>query len=302
MLVQNIISEKQKKAIYPYMLLSPALILIFGLLFMPVIRVFFESMTSHNLNKPYLDGFIGFGNFKTILFQDKLFWKSLGISFKWVAVQVPAQLIVGMALAIILNQRFRFRGLFRATAFVPWAVSGVLTAVVWSMIFNEHMGVLNDILMRIGILDAPRAWVASAKMGFISTAIAELWRGIPFFAIMLLAALQTIPGEVYEAAKVDGSNAIQTFAYITIPYIKETIILSTLLRTVWEFKMVDVIYNLTGGGPANKTTTLMMYMVDKAIKAGDFGYGSALAVITFIILMVFAAFYLKLSGFGKEDA
>lgn len=302
MLVQTILSKKRKKNLYPYLLLSPAFILIFGLLFTPVLRVFYESLTAHNLNKPYLDGFIGLENFKNIFFHDKLFWKSLWISLKWVAIQVPAQLVCGMILATLLNQKFRFRGLFRVTAFIPWAVSGVLTAVVWSMIFNEHMGVLNDLLIRIGLITKPMAWVASAKLGFASTVIAELWRGIPFFAIMLLAALQTIPGEIYEAAKVDGSNKIQTFMYITIPYIKDTIILSTLLRTVWEFKMVDVIYNLTGGGPANKTTTLMMYMVNKALKSGEFGYGSALAVVIFIILGLFAAFYLKISGFGKEEA
>lgn len=291
----------KKGQLYPFILLSPALLLIFIFLFFPVTKVFFESFTFHNLNKPYLDGFAGLANYKQIFFGDKIFWNSLGISFKWVIIQVVTQFVCGFALALLLNQKFAFRGLFRGLSFVPWAVSGVLTAVVWSMIFNEHMGILNDLLMRIGILDKPIAWLAGIHSAFYATAVAELWRGIPFFAIMLLAALQTIPGELYEAAKVDGASKVKTFLYVTIPYIKETIVLSTLLRTVWEFKMVDVIYNLTGGGPANKTTTLMMYMVDKAIASNDFGYGSALAVIAFFILMVFAIIYLKLSGFGKEE-
>lgn len=291
-----------KKSMYPYMLLSPALILILIFLFIPVVKVFGESLTYHNLNKPYLDGFAGLNNFKTIFMDDRLFWKSLWISFRWVIIQVPLQLIFGLALAMLLNTEFKGRGFFRAMAFVPWAVSGVLTAVVWSMIFNEHMGVLNDLLMRMGLIKEPIAWLAGVKSAFYSTVVAELWRGIPFFSIMLLAALQTIPGELYEAATVDGANKVKSFMFITIPYIKETIILSTLLRAVWEFKMVDVIYNLTGGGPANKTTTLMMYMVDKAIASSDFGYGSALAVITFFILMIFAAVYLKATGFGKEEA
>lgn len=268
---------------------------------MPVVKVFMESLTFHNLNKPYLDGFAGMANYKKILFNDQLFWKSLGVSFKWVVLQVSLQFVCGLSLALLLNRKFLFRGAIRGLAFLPWAVSGVLTAVIWSMIFNEHMGILNDILIRVGLLDKPRAWLAGANSAFYSTAVAELWRGIPFFAIMLLASLQTIPNELYEASKVDGAGKIKTFFYITIPYIKETIILSTLLRAIWEFKMVDVIYNLTGGGPVNKTTTLMMYIVDKAIGSSDFGYGSALAVITFFILMIFTIVYLKLSKFGKEN-
>src|SRR5699024_177830 len=129
----------------------------------------------------------------------------------------------------------------------------------------EHMGVFNDILMKIGIINGPKSFLASTTGGFIAVVIAELWRGIPFFAITLLASLQSIPEELYEAADVDGAGKIKQFGYITLPHLKNTIVLTTLLRIVWEFNNVDLIFNLTGGGPANSTTTLSMYIANMAV-------------------------------------
>ena len=159
----------------------------------------------------------------------------------------------------------------RALAFVPWAISGVLASVMWSLMYNEHMGVFNDLLMKFGIISEPKAFLAGTTSAFISVVIAELWRGIPFFAITLLASLQSIPEELYEAADVDGAGRWKKFVSITLPHLKNTIVLTTLLRVVWEFNNVDLIYNLTGGGPANSTTTLTMYIVNLAVHGSDFG-------------------------------
>ena len=145
-------------------------------------------------------------------------------------------------------------------------------------------------------------WLANTKYVLGSVIVAELWRGIPFFAISLLAAMQGLPDDIYEAARVDGSTKFQTFRFITLPMLKNTIVLTTLLRTIWEFNSVDLIYSLTGGGPVGKTTTLSMLIANQAIKTSNYGYGSALSVVSFAILAVIAVIYMKLSGFGKEEA
>ncbi|WP_134685830.1 carbohydrate ABC transporter permease [Brevibacillus migulae] len=285
----------------PYLFISPAIVLIVGFLFYPLGNVFYYSLQNYDASQPYYNGFAGLDNFVRIFTEDPQFFASLGISLKWVVSQVSLQLVIGMGVALLLNQSFRFRAFIRAAAFTPWAISGVLTSVMWSLMYNEHIGVINDILKKLGIIDSNQAWLANLDTVFASVVIAELWRGIPFFAITLLAGLQSIPEELYEASKVDGASRWRIFFHITLPHLKNTIILTTLLRTVWEFNNIDLIFNLTGGGPAHETTTLTMYIAEQAIHSNNFGYGSALTVVSFGLLLVFAIAYLRISRFQKEE-
>lgn len=279
----------------PYLFISPAVVLIVGFLFYPLGNVFYYSMQNYNANTPFYNGFAGLDNFVRILTNDPQFYASLLISLKWVSSQVSLQVIFGMIIALLLNQKFKFRTFLRAATFTPWAISGVLTSVMWSLMYNEHMGVINDLFFKLGIIDYKEAWLADLDTVFPAVVVAELWRGIPFFAITLLSALQGIPDELYEAAKVDGAGRIKTFFYITLPQLKNTLVLTTLLRCVWEYNNVDLIFNLTGGGPAHQTTTLTMYVAELAIRENNFGYGSAITVISFAILLVFVLSYLKIS-------
>ncbi|WP_066310530.1 carbohydrate ABC transporter permease [Bacillus sp. FJAT-29814] len=293
--------QKIKKGnMTPYLFILPSFILIVGFLFYPIGTVFYYSLQHYDVAAPFYNGFAGLDNFVTIFTQDKMFLPSLLNSVKWVVTEVGLQLIFGMILALLLNQTFKLRGMARAVAFIPWAISGVLASSMWSLIFNEHMGVLNDLLMKLGLINEPQAFLASTTTAFTSVILAELWRGIPFFAITLLASLQSIPIDLYEAAKVDGASRWKTFIYVILPQLKNTIVLTTLLRVVWEFNNVDLLFNLTGGGPAHSTTTLTMYIADLAVHGSNFGYGSALTVITFAILLIFAMVYLKLSRYEKE--
>lgn len=285
----------------PYLFIAPTTFIIIAFLFYPIGTVFYYSLQNYDLSAPYYNGFIGLENFAKIFTEDKLFIPSLVNTLKWVVSQVGLQLVFGIIVALLLNQKFKFRGFFRAAAFIPWAISGVLAAVMWSLMYNEHMGVINDLLMRVGIINESKAWLADTTTAFGAVIIAELWRGIPFFAITLLAALQSIPEELYEAAKVDGAGRWKSFLHITLPQLKNTIILTTLLRTIWEFNNVDLIFNLTGGGPAHDTTTLTMYIAEQAVHGSNFGYGSALTVISFGILLLFAMFYLKITRFEREE-
>ncbi|HZH62233.1 MAG TPA: sugar ABC transporter permease [Metabacillus sp.] len=303
-------SVNSKKVVYkkkikkekwvPYLFILPSFLIIVGFLFYPIATVFYYSLQNYDVSAPYYNGFAGLDNFVKIFTQDAMFVPSLLNSLKWVVSEVGLQLTFGMILALLLNQTFKFRGLARAVAFIPWAISGVLASVMWSMMLNEHMGVINDMLMKVGLINEPMAFLASTSTAFWAVVIAELWRGIPFFAITLLASLQSIPNELYEAARVDGASRWKTFIYVTLPQLKNTIVLTTLLRVVWEFNNVDLIFNLTGGGPAHSTTTLTMYIADLAVHGSNFGYGSALTVVSFGILLIFAILYLKLSRYEKE--
>ena len=295
------IVKKEKFNFAPYILILPACLLMGLIMIYPLGKVFYLSFQHYNPTKPFTNGFAGLDNFITI-FTKKEFYNALGVSAKFVACEVVLQLIFGMIVALILNQKFKGRGFFRALTFIPWALSGVLTAVLWSNMFNQHFGVLGDLLAKLGIIKEPIAWLANTKFVLGSVIVAELWRGIPFFAISLLAAMQGLPDDIYEAARVDGSTKFQTFRFITLPMLKNTIVLTTLLRTIWEFNSVDLIYSLTGGGPVGKTTTLSMLIANQAIKTSNYGYGSALSVVSFAILAVIAVIYMKLSGFGKEEA
>lgn len=299
---KRVVSKRKNKKDkwIPYLFILPSFLVILSFLFYPIATVFYYSVQHYDVSAPYYNGFAGMENFVNIFTKDKMFIPSLVNSLKWVVSEVGLQLVFGMITALLLNQTFKFRGVIRAVAFIPWAISGVLASTMWSLMFNEHMGVLNDLLMKWGIVDEPQAFLASTTTAFTAVIIAELWRGIPFFAITLLASLQSIPDELYEAARVDGASRWKSFIFVTLPQLKNTIILTTLLRVVWEFNNVDLLFNLTGGGPAHSTTTLTMYIADLAVHGSNFGYGSALTVVSFGILLIFAILYLKLARYEKE--
>ncbi|WP_088042565.1 carbohydrate ABC transporter permease [Bacillus sp. EAC] len=304
----SVVSTEKKKPIkkyklqkwIPYLFILPSTLMIVIFLFYPIGTVFYYSLQNYDISAPFYNGFAGIDNFKRIFTEDTLFLPSLLTSFKWVVSQVGLQLILGLIAALLLNQKFKFRGMIRAAAFIPWAISGVLASVIWSLMFNEHMGVINDLFIRLGIISESKAWLAGSTTAFISVVIAELWRGIPFFTITLLASLQSIPEELYEAAKMDGAGRVKSFLYVTLPSLKNTIVLTTLLRVIWEFNNVDLLFNLTGGGPAHSTTTLTMYIAEQAVHGSNFGYGSALTVVAFGILLFFAIIYLRITRYDRE--
>nr|WP_062340722.1 sugar ABC transporter permease [Herbidospora sakaeratensis] len=283
----------------PYVLIAPAVVAMLGFLVYPMGSVIYYSLQHYDVTQPWDNGFAGLENFRVLLFEDPLFWQSLGFSVKWVVVEVVLQLLFGLALALIVNETFIGRAVSRALVFSPWAVSGVLTTGIWILLYNPSTGIFRY-LADLGIGSYDTAPLADPSTVFTAAVVAELWRGVPFFAILLLADLQTVSGDLYEAASVDGASRIRRFVHITLPHLKDAIILSTLLRAVWEFNNVDLLYTLTGGGPAHQTTTLPLYVAAKAVQSHDFGYGSALTTAAFVVLTFFSIAYLRLSKFGAR--
>lgn len=286
-------------SLQPWVLLSPILALIAVFIAYPVVNVFYTSFFEKKLTEPWNDGFIGFEHFRYMLFEDPNFWPSLGFSAQWVIVEVIGQLVLGLIIALVVNEAFRGRGFWRAVVFSPWAISGVLTTAIWILVYNPGTGIFR-MLADIGIGDGSAAVLVNPDSVFWAVVVAELWRGVPFFAIMLLAELQSAPRELYEAAAVDGAGRFKRFMNVTLPHLKTAIILTTLLRGVWEFNNVDLLLTMTNGGPAGMTTTLPLYVAKQATQAHDFGYGSALTVVAFIILLIVSIVYLKMTAFSKD--
>jgi multiple sugar transport system permease protein len=293
------VAEAGRRPRTPYLLIAPAVLAMLAFLVYPMASVGYYSLRHYNLSKPWEDGFAGLDNFRRMLVEDPLFWQSLGFTARWVLVEVALQLVLGLALALVVNETFIGRAVARAMVFSPWAVSGVLTTGIWVLLYNPTTG-MSRYLADLGVMDYGAAPLANPDTVFAAAVLAELWRGVPFFAILLLADLQSIPRDLYEAAAVDGASRVRRFYHVTLPHLKDAIILCTLLRAVWEFNNVDLLYTLTGGGPAHQTTTLPLYVAATAAQSHDFGYGSALTTAGFVILTFFSVAYLRLSRFGAR--
>jgi multiple sugar transport system permease protein len=283
---------------YPYFLIAPAAILTLVFLVYPVGSVFYYSLQHSNVTQPWNDGFAGLENF-VAMGSDPLFWRSLTFTVQWVAAEVGLQFIFGLALALLINKTFIGRGLARSLVFSPWAVSGILTTTIWILIYNPSTGI-GRYFADIGIGEYGVSLLSGSGTTFWAVVLAEMWKGIPFFAILILADLQSVSLELYESAEVDGAGTVRKFLSITWPHIRQAVIIATLLRAVWEFNNVDLLYTLTGGGPASSTTTLPLYVAQTAIHDRDFGYGSALTVVAFMILTFFSLVYLRITK-SKQD-
>jgi len=276
---------------FPFYLLIPAFLLLGIFVFYPVARVFGYSTWHYTALRPKETAFVGLGNFATILQYD-LFYLSLKNSMIYAATTTVVQFLLGLWLALLLRHMKTGSGLYRTLVFAPWALSGVLTSIIWQMVFNGSFGILNDILLRLGLIKEAVVWTATPRLAMMCVIVATIWRGIPYFGISLLGAMLSIPNDLYESAAIDGASGIKCFFNITLPYIKETVVLTTILRFIWTFNDVDIIHSFTGGGPNNGTLTLPIYITRETLTHLNFGYGSALTVILTLVLLVLTSIYL----------
>jgi len=235
---------------------------------------------------------IGLDNFRTLI-ENPIFTTTMLNSLIWVVVSLVAQFLIGFVIALGLRRKFRFRGVYQALVFYPWAVSGFLIGILFRWMFNSEFGVVNDMLMRIGLTDKPIPWLADPKLALASVIIANIWYGVAFFAIMILAALQSVPHELHEAAALDGAGRWKTLMRVTVPTIKTTLVLTVLLRVIWIFNFPDIIWAMTGGGPGNQTQIATTWMI-QFTQQGEYGLASALGFIVMGVLVVFTGAYLML--------
>lgn len=279
-------------SIFPYVLLTPPVLVTLLIVFLPMAEAVFLSLHDYVVWKPSERTFIWLGNF-IAAFQDEVFWISFWNTLLWIGITIPAQALLGLITAILLNRQFFWRSAARALIIVPWALPSVVIALMWRWIYDSNYGVLNDILLRLDILESSFPWLADPGTALYAIILTLTWQGFPFFAVMILAGLQSIPRSFYEAAAIDGASSWQQFKNITLPGIAGVFGTAILLRTIWVANSIDVIYVMTGGGPGYATHTLPLYAFIEARSNLNFGYGSALAVIFTIMLTGLVLLYLS---------
>lgn len=282
----------KKRSIYPYLLVAPAVIVILCVIFFPVLNAIMMSFQSYDLRRPQEIAFIGLENYFGI-FRERLFWDALRRTIQWVFFGVGLQFLLGFILALLLNQGFKGRGLVRAISMIPWVTPGVLIGLMWRWMYDGNFGVINDVLTRLNIISTNIPFLSQVETAFPSVIVTIIWQGIPFFALMILAALQGVPQEMYEAADIDGANAWQKLMTITVPLIKNTIFVTLLLRVIWVANSVDIIFTMTEGGPAWSTQTLSVYIFNQG-KSLNLGVASTMAIVLALLLLVVAIPYLRM--------
>ena len=285
-----------------FFMLLPALILPLIFTYYPMIKGSLMAFQSYNLMNVTNIKWIGLGNFQKLFANTpgNIFYTILKNTAIWVIVSLFFQFTIGFALALLLRKKFRGSSVYQGLIFFPWAVSGFLIGIMWRWMFNGTSGVINDILLRIGIIHSPIAWLASKDTALLSVIIANIWYGIPFFTIMITAALRGVPQELYEAAEVDGANAIGKFFNITLPSIKSVILLTILMRVIWIFNFPDLIYSMTQGGPGGSSHIITSFMMQK-VQSLDYGLASALGLLVILFLTVFTIIYFSVTKFGRLE-
>jgi ABC-type sugar transport system permease subunit len=283
-----------------WLLTAPALVVILLIALFPLGWTVWESLHEHDLRMPWLGRpFVGLGNYLTIL-QDARFWQALGHTALFAVISVSLELSLGLALALAMNQAFRGRGIVRAAVLVPWAIPTVVAALLWRFMFDSQAGIANVLLSDAGLLHHPLVWFVKATTAWVPVILADVWKTTPFVGLLLLAGLQSIDKELYEAASTDGASAWWQLRHITIPLLKPAILVALIFRTLDAFRVFDLIYVMTGGGPGTSTEPVALYTFNSLLQNLEFGYGAALSVIVFLVTFGLAMLYMR--GLGVDLA
>ena len=278
-----------------YLFLLPALLVLLFVDFIPMVQGAGTSVWAYNIFRPGVRPFVGIRQYADLL-NDEVFVRSFWQSWYFTLGSVVCQFALCLVAAVLLNQPLRFRAYFRAVVLIPWVVPSSLAAMMFGLLFTST-GLVNTLLhnlglVQLGVVSEGFAWLSDARTAMPTIIFTNMWKGFPFFAVMMLAAMQAIPQDLYEAARVDGASALRAFWHVTLPSIRPTILIATLLGIIWTFNSIDLIYILTYGGPYYATFTLAMFAYQEAFGRGLVGYASAVAVFILALMAVVMAIYL----------
>jgi len=274
----------------------PALGIVALIAVFPMLWTLWESLHLDDLRMPWLGRpFVGWGNYVEVT-SDARFWNALGRTTVFAVVTVALELGAGLVLALLLDRIVRARGIVRTIVILPWAIPTVVAALVWRFIFESPGGLATAALAEVGV--AAPTWFADELAAWVPLVLADVWKTTPFVALLLLAGLQNIDRSLYEAADVDGAGPWQQFINITLPLLKPAVLVAALFRALDAFRVFDVVFVMTGGGPGTATETVAMYTFSTLLQHLRFGYGSALSVIAFVLAFALALFGLRVFGAG----
>jgi multiple sugar transport system permease protein len=270
-----------------FLMVAPAALVLGGVALFPIVAAFRLSLL-RMMVVFHEARFIGLDNYAFLL-RDPRFWTALANTAYFSVVSVTIELGLGLGFALLLDARIPGRGLLRAAILVPWAIPTVVAARLWAWMFNPSYGVIPHLLPLHDV-----DWLGTPGWAMHAAILVDVWKATPFVALLLLAGLSTIPADLYRAAEIDGASRFRAFRAVTLPLLRPTIALCLVFRTLDAFRVFDAVYVLTGGGPANTTETLSIYTYKTLMRAGDFGYGSTLAVVTFLCVLGLSLGYLRL--------
>lgn len=241
--------------------------------------------------------FVGLQNYLRLL-SDAHFWQSVRFTLLFVLISVALELALGLAFALLLNEAVPGRAVLRTAILVPWAIPIAVSARVWELVYNYDIGLLNFLMLKLGLSEAPVNWLGSSAGAFAAIVISDVWKTTPFITIILLAGFATIPQDLYRQAMVDGAHFMQRFTHLTLPLLRPVIVVALLFRTIDAIRIFDLIYVLTGGGPGGATTSLSLYSFRYYV-SGDFGYGSCISLVVFVFAGLLAVGYLRVGKFAE---
>ncbi|MBR0665194.1 sugar ABC transporter permease [Roseomonas hellenica] len=278
----------------------PFLVALLLFLVWPIAEAVRLSFVRYNPLRPEVQPFVGLDNYRFVL-EDPLFWESFHQALIWTGWSTFFQAVIGVGLALLLHQPLRGINAFRGLLLFPYIVPTVVIALNWRWLFNSEIGIVNHLLLQAGIIAEPVAWLSTPDMAMASAILLNVWKYTPFVVIVVLARLQTIPTELYDAAKVDGAGALRRFRDITLPQLAEVLAVVVVFRTIWTFNKFEEIFLLTRGGPGTSTYNLALYAYDQSIANLRMGVGAAAGVLMLLVLLVASFLYIRLTGFGRED-
>ncbi|HTU52766.1 MAG TPA: sugar ABC transporter permease [Acetobacteraceae bacterium] len=276
--------------------LAPMLAVLAVVAVWPVLHTIWFAFTNAELGGGPAD-FIGARNFISLL-ADPQWWRSVANTLIFAALSVSVEAALGMVIALALNRRFRGCGLVRAAVIVPWAVPTVVSAKLWAWMLNDVFGIVNAVLVGAGLLAKPVAWVASPRTALVSVVLVDAWKTTPFVALLLLAGLQMIPADLYEAARMDGAGPGRIFLAVTLPLLRPALLVALIFRTLDALRVFDVIYVMAGDNPASMS--MSVFARQQLVEFQDVGYGSAAATLLFVLVAIVTVIYVRAGGLWQE--
>ena len=281
-----------RNASIPYFFIAPCAVLIILIVIYPLTKGIIDSFLNINLliNRPL--EFVGFGNFLS-LFKDRLFGIAFYKSVIWTVTILIGEMVIGFSIAWLLNRDIKGRKVFRLIILIPWVIPNIIAGIIWKWIYAEQYGLLNYFLNKLGVINGYKSWLGSSNTAFWAVLTVAIWKAIPFVVLVILAALQSINKDLYEAAEVDGSNEIQKFFHITLPSIKNITIIIAILTSIWNFNQFEIIQVTTRGGPGTATLTMPIYSYELFLQSFQVSYASSAATIMLITMIVPMYFYIK---------
>lgn len=284
---------RQYDALIGFILILPSLIIILGISLQPILSTLYFSLFEASRGINASQTFIGLGNYVALL-TDAVFWAAIGRTLYFTLVSVGLELVLGLAIAQLIHTRPPGWRFLRTSLIIPWAVPTIVNGTMWRWIYNADYGALNGLLSQLGLIDKYIPWLTKPELAMNLVILADIWHSVPFIALILQAALATLPADLEEAAAVDGANALQRFLLIRLPLLRPAILVALVIRTVEAFRVFDIIYVITNGGPAFSTVTISYLTYLETFSFGHIGRGSALSFLISLFTLVMAFVYIRI--------